>query len=181
MKFALAKEHREFFAKNHYIEFENLLTLEESTLLHRKITELLPKKQHDLWRQDKDLEKIVLSRKLAEVAADLFKQPELRIAFDQYQKETSPRSLQQRSSLQPLIAALALPLDEPLSSAIYFSPTTPEQLPFFSRPLLLIAYCSNKTQYTLVKEDPHTHALKALGYAFGDSINSSTHPLLLKR
>lgn len=181
MKYALAKEHREFFAKNHYIEFEGLLTIEEITSLQRKIAQLLPKKQRDLWREDVDLQKIVLNRKLAEVASDLFKQSELRIAFDQYQKESSPLSLQQRSSLHPLVAALAIPLDELFGTVIYFSPTTPEQLSFFSRPLLLIAYCTNKTQYTLVKEDPYTHALKVLGYAFGDPINSSTHPLLLKK
>ena len=45
---------------------------------------------------------------------------------------------------------------------------------------LLIAYCKKETMYTLNEADPHTHDLKRLGYAFGDKLRESTHPIVYK-
>lgn len=198
MKFALAKEHREFYAHNHYIEFEGLISSSEMITLQEAVTGILAQRLkpsslssrtphelylvgRDLWRSDPAMQKIVLKRSLAEIAAELFKHELLRIAFDQYQDETFPLSLQQMSSLSPLLGVVALPLENnDKGRAIYFSATEPMILPFFEGPLLLIAYTGNKTQYTLKKDDLHTHAVKRLGYAFGDLIKNETHPIVYR-
>lgn len=197
-KFALAKEHREFYAHHHYIEFEELLSKEDSEILRKKTEEILTARikpaslasrtahelylaGRDLWRDDLILQKIVFKRTLSEVAAALFKQSFLRVAFDQYQDEIFPLSLQQMSCLTPLVGALALPLDEKNEGkGIYFSSTKPLSLPFCNSPLLIIAYTGKKTQYIFKETDFHTHVPKKLGYGFGDLITNETHPILFR-
>lgn len=44
----------------------------------------------------------------------------------------------------------------------------------------LIAYAGKYSQYLFVEEDPQGHALKKLGYVFGDTLNDSLHPILLR-
>lgn len=199
MKFALAKEHREYFAQNHYIEFDEVLTGKEIATLTKHVRELLKLRLkqkggssiaspheffllgRDLWRDDPTIQKILFQRKLGETAASLFKQPLLRLAFDQYQAENFTLSLQQMSSITPLIASLAIPLDDNDSGrVIYFSPMTPLKLPFMKDPMLILSYTGTKAQYTLKKEDHHTHALKKLGYTFGDLLNNDAHPILFR-
>jgi hypothetical protein len=183
MKFALAKEHREFYAHHHFIEFENILSPEEIDSLCRLIKETLKKSatKRDLWRQNPEIQKIILKRCFAEIAKELFKQPLIRIAFDQYQESFSPLSLTQMSCVRPIIGAIAVPIQENSSGkAIYFSPTTPFTLPFCNEPLLIIAYTGSKAQYILTESDPHTHTLKKIGYTFGDHIKSETHPIIIK-
>ncbi|MES2345177.1 MAG: hypothetical protein V4494_04480 [Chlamydiota bacterium] len=191
MKSALAKEHREFYAHNHFIDFEELISPEEACTLSKNIKKTLTKrsqKDHlssnylagrDLWRDDLEIKKIVFKRSFAEIAKELFKQPLIKIAFDQYQENTSLLSLAQMSCLKPIIGALAIPLGTP-GKAIYFSPGSPLTFPFCEEPLLLIAYTGNKTQYTLTESDPNTHTLKKLGYSFGDHITSETHPIIIR-
>jgi hypothetical protein len=45
----------------------------------------------------------------------------------------------------------------------------------------MIVYCTDKTVYVLEKRDPHTHALKKLGYGFGDRLEEKTHPIIFNR
>ncbi len=45
---------------------------------------------------------------------------------------------------------------------------------------LLIVYTTGKAAYTLQPEDPHTHALKNLGYVFGDRLNDVLHPIVFR-
>ena len=197
MKFALVKEHRDFFARHRYIEFDGILSDKEDSELNQAITSLLIKKiqpkpfsdasprdlylaGRDLWREDPAIAKISLKKSLAEIAGELFKESELRIAFDQFQEETFSLSIEQMSSISPILGAVAIPLGGQAGRAIYFSASAPLNLHFFSRQLLIIAYSANKSQYTLNEKDPNTHNLKKIGYAFGDLLKNDTHPLLLR-
>lgn len=197
MKFAVAKEHRDYFARHHYITFEEVLTFEESSLLGILVKTLLLKRLkkplledvmlseqflggRDLWREDLALQKILFSRRLAEIAASLFKQPLLRIALDQYFVQPSLLSLQQMSCIDPLVGAVALPINNMKGTVIYFSPTKPLTLPFLDEPVLILAYAGERAQYCLKKEDPNTHFLKKYGCAFGDILKNDTHPILFR-
>lgn len=102
MKFALAKEHLDFFYQHHHIEFENLLSPQEVDSLKKAVLETLAKrlntqndklKNHpfsslymagfDIWRDSDAIKKILCRPQLAEIASNLVKKRPLRIGFDQ--------------------------------------------------------------------------------------------------
>ena len=45
---------------------------------------------------------------------------------------------------------------------------------------LLIVYAEERAQYVLRDIDPHTHALKKIGYGFGDRLNQQNNPLVFR-
>lgn len=144
MRFALTSDHRDFFIKNHYIEFEGLFPEDQIALLKKSAQETMASRLkdksanefilagYDLWRNNGVIKKIVLKSAVAKLASDLFQATPLRCAFDQYlcteQKSapifSEPCSLQETSCLSPLAGALILPLQE-----------REEPLPFFPLPL----------------------------------------------
>lgn len=103
MKFAVAKEHRDFFNKNHYVEFEGLIAPNQikevldgidsglSQRLHinkEQLTKQSPEKLfmsgHDLWRVNESVKRIVLNSGLAEISSQLLEQSPLRLGYDQF-------------------------------------------------------------------------------------------------
>ncbi len=157
----------------------------------------------DLWREDEAIRKKVLSHNLAELAADLFKKKTIHVAFDQLLRTGSkpgfpgqlPSTLNEISSIFPLAGAILIHLSglpapyelipSQRENIIYLSPdkTIPWEL-FFQTPhqsYLLIAYANPESVYVLQKKDPHTHALKKLGYVFGDRIKHDNHPIIFRK
>lgn len=145
MRFGLAKEHLDFFYQNHYIEFEQLLSKKDVQSLKKEIKKILAirlntqegkLKNHpfptlysggfDTWRESDSIKRILLSKHLAEVAAQLVKKDLLRIGFDQifYTPSieiSSSSSLKKTFSLpssfclQGIACGLILHLDAPLT------------------------------------------------------------------
>lgn len=206
MKFALQGEHRDFFGKNGYIEFEGILSAHDVNNLKEAIDYVLTDRLknlvnktpqelfmagRDVWRDSILIKKWTTSPTLSEIASSLFKIKPLRLAFDQALRtgmSTSPflkaTSLQQISSLRTIIGGLMIPLSEKPGSIVLLS--AQYLIPFdtiFSQQnycSLLIAYSGEKTLYTLDQADPHTHALKRQGYVFGDLLRNDTHPLVFR-
>lgn len=102
MKFAIVKQHLDFFYQRHYIEFENLLTPNEvesltdgiKTVLANRLSTQPGKLSYqklktlylngfDTWRESDLVKKIALRPLFAEVASNLVKKKPLRIGFDQ--------------------------------------------------------------------------------------------------
>lgn len=103
MRFALSSDHREYFAVNKHIEFEDLLSKEEATELSIALDKALAKRMHsslekleyqtvedlylhgrDLWKEDPLIKKNLLRSTLSELASSLLKKRPLRLAYDQY-------------------------------------------------------------------------------------------------
>ncbi len=102
MKFATAKEHRDYFRKHRHVEFEGLLTVQQcmeinleidaalaqrlgmrvSSLLAQSVDKLYTSGR-DLCRASPKLKKISLHKGFAEAAADLLEHKPLRIGYDQ--------------------------------------------------------------------------------------------------
>lgn len=143
MRFAIALEHEDFFRKNHFIEFDHLLTQEESellkthattqlaTLLKKKPEELIQKKPlelfmagRDLWKTDPVIKKTLLHPRMNNLAISLFKKNPLRLAYDQFiftsKYPESPYreklSLQQNSCFNNVVGGLILRLSFDSSS-----------------------------------------------------------------
>ncbi len=207
MPVSLAKEHRDFYQKQGYIEFSDLLSSTQITDLTQAIDEVFLQERNDkcavrdVWRHHPIIKKIVMKRDFAEIACRLSLSREIYLGYDQAisgkELPSGLISLQQISCVRPLSVGLLIRLTEgnmPVPDNLPCPcPTAPGQGVFFSSHLLmnwgplahlegqrffLITYASSHPQYTLEKRDPYTHALKQMGYVFGDSLASETHPLL---
>jgi len=108
MKLVTNADHRQFFRKNHLIEFENLMSQSQLEELNQAIkltlservgirpervlqeqSEKLFKSGYNLWRDNDHIKKLVLSSHLAEVASDLIEFRPLRLAYDQFYSTTT--------------------------------------------------------------------------------------------
>lgn len=94
MRFAITREHQEFFDKNKFIECEGLLTDVQVAELKSHLSTLMkgnkvsnPEQLYligrDVWRNSSEVKKIVFNKGLAEIAAKLVNQSALRIGYDQ--------------------------------------------------------------------------------------------------
>ena len=172
MRIATNLEHRDFFSKNHFIEFEKLISAEDCAFLLAKTPE------RDLWRKNPQIKKITLSSKFAEIAASLAKKNSLRLAYDERLPAhfQAPHPLGETTCLKHLSISLLLILSgEKAGNGIFFLPDV--YVPS-ADDAFLITYCEPRTMYLLDKSDPHVHDLKKLGYVFGDLLRSETHPIL---
>jgi len=103
------------------------------------------------------------------------------------------------SAIQPLLCLLLICLDgegaapnfeehDPFPSmpgnAVFllprFSIDFKSLLPRKNQTFLLIGYTRFLSQYLMIETDPQRHALKRLGYVFGDRLHDSLHPILLR-
>lgn len=116
-------------------------------------------------------------------------------------------TLKQMSSIQGIVSGLILTLsDTPsekellkteedhsvltpypgkIGSGLFFFPNVPLSFDYLLETpgisQLLIVYTKETALYIHNPMDPHTHALKKLGYVFGDRLRSSTHPIVYQR
>lgn len=158
----------------------------------------------DIWREDIKIQKQLIFPTLSRVASSLVEETSLRIGFDQLlvfsgkcpKALEKPFSIEEISSIYPLRCACILyltPAQVTLDSQ-KFIPTvkTPKSVLFFKTSLpidwsrvfsqshslaWIIAFAAEKAHYRLQKSDPCVHALKKLGYAFGDALSHETHPI----
>lgn len=152
MRFAITADHREFFTKNHYIEFEAMLSSDQIASLKKQIEETIAKRLrisseklkektapeiyqtgYDLWRDNEEIKKIAQKQAFASIASELMQVIPLRYGFDQYfatfqcnaaSPYDVPSSLQDISCISSLAGGLILPLQD-----LPFPPT------FFPMPL----------------------------------------------
>jgi len=144
MHFAVVSQHLDFFYRHHYIEFEDLLNETEVKTLSESLLETLgnrlhstPEKfaktdaktlylsGHDLWRDNKTVQKFVLRPQFAEIAASLTKKRPLRIAFDQFFSASDlsdplfkkPLPLHQMSCIRGLVCGCILLLSPSITPA----------------------------------------------------------------
>src|ERR1700722_1447113 len=148
MRFAITLDHRDFFTKNHYIEFEELLPLDQVASLKRNTEETLAKRLrvsskkligksapeiyqagYDLWRDNAEIKKITHKQAFATLISELTHIMPLRYGFDQYfatfqctaaSPYDVPSSLQEVSCISPLAGALLLPLQDLSSPPTFF-------------------------------------------------------------
>ncbi|WP_068469058.1 hypothetical protein [Candidatus Protochlamydia phocaeensis] len=242
MKFAIAKEHKNFFQKQGMIEFEGFISSDQLALFNQAIDQALESRMdipaerlrlqssenlflqgRDLWRANESLRKLVCQPRLAEIASELIEKKPLRLGYDQlfparYQEKFSP-SPQQRtyaqflaqttnletiSSLQGVACGLMLCLgaagntvreSEPALEGLDIFPSSPGQAIFFQPQAManleflyahpghrfyLIVYAQASAYYQLQPQDPHTHALKHLGYVFNDKLNDKLNPIVYR-
>ncbi|GAB4233493.1 MAG: hypothetical protein Tsb0021_12470 [Chlamydiales bacterium] len=210
MKFAITQEHRHRFFENGSIEFENLISSSFLDELDMSLTTLFREikdskniyfQGRDTWRKNSQLQKLVLSKHLAAIAADLTGSKILKIGYDQYfpQNFTSnstvdyPLSITSISSLTPLVCGVFICLSSPTATSSSHLPTTrgcvsyilphtvlEDTTSFNSGRYFLITYSSNDTIYQPNQQDPHPYALKHMGYIYGSRLKEKEHPTVFR-
>lgn len=238
LKFALAKEHHLHFEKQQFIEIEDVIPLEQLLQMRLDVDKILALSMasygrwqaqpvpdelflegRDLWRRSDIVKKIVLDRKLAQIAAELMRKRYIRLGFDQFllggqlksptekisEELESARALllntqtnlEQIACLQGVLCGVMISLNspnepiEPVLNSIfpvkaghvtYFTPQANINFSELSQregqKFLLIVYAEKTTLYIPNAQDPNWHALKRLGYVFGDRVKDQLHPVL---
>lgn len=103
MKIAIAKEHRDFFKKNGWIELENLLTEQQFVLLNEGVERVLSHRLaiptdkldlaseealfmqgRDLWRGDEGLRQLICLPRIGEIISELVETKPVRLGYDQF-------------------------------------------------------------------------------------------------
>lgn len=191
MRYTFASEHHHFFNKEQYICFEGLLPPNQMQSLKNPVKGLTmiptPFERYlagrDLFRHDRALRSTILRAQWGEIATVLFKQKPLRLAYTQYIYGITPLEealpLKSISSFTHISGAFIVNLlsgeaaflsnDCPLSKTGWLGQDSE---------LLCIVYMHPESRYSLISGDPCVHALKKLGYGFGDTLENETHPIV---
>ncbi len=112
MKFAITKEHRDFFQKQGWIEFEDFLPSNQLRLVNQAIDQALAERLNipieqlhhlssdvfylqgrDIWRSNEGLRKFVTQPRFAEIASELIERKPLRLGYDQLFPARYPSTL----------------------------------------------------------------------------------------
>lgn len=112
MKIAIAKEHRDFFKKNRWIELEDLITDQQVHLLNYEINQTLSERLaiplnklsfasdekvfmqgRDLWRSNDALRKLICQPRIGEIVSELVEVKPIRIGYDQYIPAVNPTKI----------------------------------------------------------------------------------------
>ncbi len=227
MRFALLDSYFDFFLKHQILQLEGLLSEEETKALSIQIETLLIKHLHqkpldvasnieiwkagkDLWKESSEIKKILFRMQLGEITHFLFKKRPIRLAYSQVvftgNKQdslfSSPKTLEEISSIDPIFGGALLCLENSLESeeietsnipqlkrlkkgnVLFFSGKHPIPFPelFAQKGLkaLLLCFAAGNIRYKLEPQDPHTHELKKTGHAFGDLIEEEICPYLYR-
>jgi hypothetical protein len=163
---------------------------------------------HDLWRESLPLQRLCCRRSHAQISVDLFGTPLIRLGSDQLfpgawkSSSEAPLSLLALSSFQDVIGGIVFCLrggyhhdrgqiPRPITpypcapgNAIFFPGHIPLELSTLLAAredrYLMVVYTPQKTLYLRREEDPHNHALKRIGYGFGDHLDNERHPMILR-
>ncbi len=179
-----------------WIEFDQFLSEEEvtqvfneakNTLLKRLqpsksslstySADALYEKGRDLWRDSALLKNLYCSPRFGETASSLSNKTQIFLTCDQWipeGKRFSPLQLEAHLSFQNLACGCLLSLEGETRGNVRFLQS--ERLVPFDKSQLLITFGTLQTVYVYNEHDPHNHALKHLGYSFGDCLSAPLHP-----
>lgn len=115
MKIAIANEHKEFFRKHGWIEFNDFFTQDQIFLCNKHIKDSLVSRLktipeaisqksscelfsagRDLWRESTNLLKFISQPKLAQISSELLDKRPLRLAYDQFYPDINSKQSVQK-------------------------------------------------------------------------------------
>lgn len=198
MRFALTSQHKKLFDQRGYIEFEELLSEQQTIDLHDHVKNTLLRKgksttiHRDVWRTNEEIRKVVCSTRLAALASELMDTVPLRLLYDNALcnvQNHQPLVLDD-SAFQGIVGGLILCLssssenDESIlpqkpGSGVYFNSSLSLPIEMSQDKLyLIIVYGKANTVYVFRDKDPFVHELKRYDYVFGDVLDTKTHPIV---
>jgi len=180
MRYTTTSSQFSYFRQNDQVELEALFSEEEVHNLKTLLDETIQKNVsgRDLQRENPSLSKAIPFSSLGQIASSLFGKKRLRVAFTQYLPPFKKMTLEKISSVSELLGGCLIHLTS--GNVTFISKYLEIDFSAFEEPIFLIAIASDKARYQFQENDPHTHLLKKLGYAFGDQLTDATHPLITK-
>lgn len=193
MRFEIAEHQINSFNEFGSIEFENVVPLSVIDSWNKPSSRGV-----NLRRTDPAIHEILTKPFFAKMAASLLRKTSVRLLFDQVltSKELpkffdEPHTLQEISCFQDVeIGALfpvflttgevpPPPFPHALRNILFIRPDHPiNWKPLFSsHRYVLLTFGSHRSVYIYNENDPYTHALKKLGYGFGDTLKQEDCPL----
>ncbi len=184
MKRAISDTQTAFYTKNGFIEFE---------IPHPIPTAI----ERDQWRHDEELKRFIL-KVLGPLSLILTGKKQLRLGLSMWitleNRPSKAGKLKEILSIQNLAMAMAiaenpilpskqsplgiLPLPSSEKEILFFRPDLILDWPHVRSDLFLILLTFPNGVYVHNPNDPQTTYLKKLGYEYGDSLKSETHPLI---
>ena len=194
------------FAKNRFLEFEDVFSLAECAQYQEAIRKTLQKRpsdiawrSRDLWRDAPQLKSLILSRKCTTIASSLQSHTPLCIGCDQWfdarfqlQKPTPIKDFFSIQGIELifLISPEAPPPHMTSKIGLFPFPRAAENLLIVHPQLLLnlpacehhglyaIVYAKTPSVYVQNPSDPAGLWLKQFGYHYGDTLRHDTNPRL---
>lgn len=179
MRYTITSQQFDHFHETGRIELTGIYSEEERNTLHELLedAEKTIPSGRDLDRENPPLKNALKTSRLGQVVSQLVKKKRIKIAFTQYHPPYGEATLEEISCVSE-VCGLAL-IDLEKEEVIFISEKASNSFPA-KKPVLLVAFADEKARYKLQENDPHTHALKKLGYGFGDRLTEETHPLIVK-
>lgn len=176
MRYTITTSQLSYFETEGFVELEGLYTEDEMKELKSlfSLAHQVNASGRDLERENPPLTAALHLPKLGQIANQLTNVKPLRLAFTQLYPPFSVKGLHAVSSISELVVGVLL--DPETGAALFLSPKAEIDLTGF----LLIGIAKATARYVLQENDPHTHLLKKLGYAFGDKLLDATHPLIAR-
>lgn len=188
MKMALSFDQKVFFNENGYLQLEGVLDPEKVEI----VKNLAPAGSRDLFRASEQMRKSVLPRNLVDLVLELGVSRPLRFGLDQLISSgmfSKGGSLEKLFCLQGIEVGIFYPLEEGPEES--FFPTRPgdvllvkgeRHLPVHTieSKMMLAVLVRSTSVYIRNLRDPHAHALKELGYAYGDKLKDQFHPVVCR-
>lgn len=200
MKYAILDAHINYFRQNGFIEFEDILSIQNLENLKNDLEKKsimntsFDSSRRDLFRSSDAIKKIAFNTTITSILKSLTKRQSLRLIFDQIflKKDNTLKtfSLSPSTSFQGLIGGIIINIDpnqitsnnlNKKYSSIFINDTISinlENIFLDSEAFLLIAYGELKTVYKHNQSDHETNSIKKFGYSFGDVLKDETHPIV---
>ncbi len=191
MRFAILPDHKDFFKKKHFVEFENMISPENCHALTSEIqlhlgqrvkttsfesqnfnASTLFKEGRDLWRDSAKIKQTTCYAAFGEIAAELVGLKSLRLAYDQAlwpsnddfdQAFNHEIVLEKRNSFQPLALGLCLCLETPSLKVLQDQDL--EEPSIFPRKAGNATFFSPHTPISLKRNASSKHKCLLIGYA----------------
>lgn len=179
MRYTITSQQFDHLRKEGSCDFAGMYSEEKIQVLKELLQKAAPQTGRDLERANPPLFKTLNPSMLGQIASELYRKKQIRIAFTQVLPSfTELASLEEIASVSEVFGGCILDLES--GDVTFYMPQTPIDFPHLEGEKLLIAFTTEKGRYIIQERDPQTHSLKKLGYGAGDRLTDATHPLIHK-
>jgi hypothetical protein len=205
MKLFVSSQQHEHFQTHHFIEFEEIISKEEVSVLHENIEKTISGRIHcpknkaspeklfkaglNLSASCPSIQKLITSSKFSSIASQLFNQKPLRLGYDLYISPANApflqplRPFQEICCIQGVLGGIFICLEgEKMGQVIFFGPELqidPANI-FGGAPFLLMTYSNSSALFIRRLEDPLFLLFQGKGYQYGDRLKDPTNPIIYK-
>ena len=196
MKLTLSGEQLNFFSRHGFLELEEFVkNIDElSDALDVLVHCHKGDRKYNIVLEDEKVGRALSLKILGEIVHLLVNQRPVRYAFDRFSHPERGQTIEEVSSVVPIIMTAVIALEDGNDSSVLWQPFIYSGMPqkrgsvcFVSPKVswevkktnqrcLIIGFTNERAVYRFQEGDPNIHFLKKQGYVFGDALSEKTHP-----